>query len=547
MNTLPVLYHLVRADFLERVRRVSFLVVLAATVFAGYLFVPPVDAGYRVLQVGAQRGIYNSAWIGLMFGLIAAMHLPLVGFYLVKNAVERDRRTGVGQIIASTPLSKLVYVAGKWLSNLAVLMLILGILTVMAVVMQLVRAEAATVDLWALVVPIWLMGLPVLAIAAALAVLCECIPLLRGSLGSVAFFLIWLGTMVVVLSGATAEPTGLIRPANDPYGFTRSMADIQDQVLAADPGASVGSGLINTAGEIDGTFFWGGPGWKPGAILARALWAGLAVVIALAAAIPFDRFDPARGRTRSRREGLLARLSKRVEVLRGGSPRPEPIEAAGSQRVALARLTPLTVKTDRVRFFGVLLAELKLMVKGRSWLWWAGALGLNIACLVNPEDVVQRTLCLVVWIWPLAAWLQMGVRERRHNTWQVVFSVPQPALRLLPALWLAGVLFTGLAGCGAWLRLALTGDVAGLLAWLAGALFAPALALALGVWAGNSRAFEAIYLLWWYLGPANRVPAFDFTGTSAEGPSMGMPFVYLAITAGLVGLALLGRWRQMRS
>ena len=219
MRTLHTLYHLTRADFLERFRRYSFLVVLAITVGAGYLFVPPEGAGYLVLHVGLRRGIYNSAWIGLVFGFIAAMHLPLFGFYLVKNALERDRQTGVGQIIATTPIGKPVYVVGKWLSNLAVLCLILSVLTVMAVVMQLVRAEDLTINPWALVGPIWLMGLPALAIAAAMAVLFESVSFLRGSLGNVAFLFIWLSMMGRVLSGAFDEATHLAQPTNDLLGF----------------------------------------------------------------------------------------------------------------------------------------------------------------------------------------------------------------------------------------------------------------------------------------------------------------------------------------
>jgi hypothetical protein len=157
MRALGTLYHLTRADFLERIRRNSFLIVLALTVWAGYMFVPPEGAGYLVLFVGLKRGIYNSAWIGLMFGSIAASHLALVGFYLIKNAVERDRQTGVGQIIATTPIGKPVYVVGKWLSNLTVLILILSVMTVMAAVMQLIRAEDPAVNLCALAAPIWLM------------------------------------------------------------------------------------------------------------------------------------------------------------------------------------------------------------------------------------------------------------------------------------------------------------------------------------------------------------------------------------------------------
>jgi hypothetical protein len=126
-----------------------------------------------------------------------------------------------------------------------------------------------------------------------------------------------------------------------------------------------------------------------------------------------------------------------------------------------------------------------------------------------------------------------------------VFSVPRPALRQLPALWLAGVVVAVVAGSGAWLYLALTGETTSLLAWFVGALFVPALALALGVWARNSRAFEAIYLLLWYIGPVEGVPAFDYAGATAEGLANGMPLVYLGITAGLVLLALIGRWRQI--
>jgi hypothetical protein len=546
VKTVRMLAHLARADLLERIRRYSFLLVLASAVFAGYLFVPPLDAGYRVLQVGTQRGIYDSAWIGLMFGLIAALHLPLVGFYLVKNAVERDRRTGVGQIIATTPTSKLIYVAGKWLSNLAVLALILSVMTVMAVVMQLIRAEDTTVRLGAMVSTIWLMGLPVLSIAAALAILFECAPLLRGGFGNVVFFFLWLFALIVVLAGSIDEETDLVQSGSDLYSFSRSIASIQQQVLSDDPDAQVGSGLVIIEREIESTFVWNGLSWKMGIIVERMMWAGLALIIALAASIPFDRFDPARRRLRPKRTGLCSRLQRRLEAMRrGGILRRETAETVAAPKVTAGSLTPVDASARRGRFLGVFAAELKLMLKGQSLLWYAGALGLNLGCLLNPSDNLQRYLLLAVWLWPLALWSQMGARERRFNTAQVVFSVPRSALRQLPAMWLAGVVVAVVAGSGAWLYLALTGETVSLLSWFVGALFVPALALALGVWVGNSRAFETVYLLWWYIGLMEGVPALDYAGTTARGLAMGMPFVYLGIAAALLVLALLGRWRQI--
>jgi hypothetical protein len=140
----------------------------------------------------------------------------------------------------------------------------------------------------------------------------------------------------------------------------------------------------------------------------------------------------------------------------------------------------------------------------------------------------------------------LGTRERRHNTGQMVFSVPHPIARQLPAMWLVGVIFTFIAGSGAWIRLALMGQNHGLVAWFIGALFVPALALALGVWVGNSRAFETLYPLLWYIGVINKVPTFDYAGVTAGGLEMRIPVMYLGITFGLFALALIGRWRQIQ-
>jgi hypothetical protein len=528
-------FHLARADLLERIRRTSFLVVLVSAIFAGFLSVPPPGAGYRVLQVGTQRGVYDSAWIGLMFGLIAALHLPLAGFYLVKNAVERDRQTGVGEILATTPTSKPVYVLGKWLSNLAVLALILAVMTIMAAVMQLVRAEETTVRLGALVPTIWLMGLPVLAVAAALAVLFECTPFLRSSRGNVLIVFLWLFSLGAVIGGSMDAETGLglIRPGADLYSFSRPLASIQQQVLAADPEASVSSGLVMAGADIESTFVWEGFVWKMGIVLERLWWLGVALLLALAAAVPFDRFDPARRYLKPERSRRQAGHELALTV--NASP------------TAVTRLTTPAVSARRGCFLGVLVAELKLMLKGQKRLWYLGAIGLNVACLLNPSAAVQRYLLLAVWLWPLAIWSQMGTRERRFNTGQMVFSAPRPVLRQLPATWLAGVVATLIVGSSAWLRLALVGETASLLGWLVGALFVPALALALGVWTGSSRAFEASYLLLWYLSAFEGVPALDYTGASGASQVVGMLLVYLALASGLVVLAVIGRGRQVRA
>jgi len=147
VNSARVLYHMVRADFLERVRRYSFLLTLAGALWVAY----GVATEEVWIVVGnGYRGVYNSAWIGALMAICCSTFLSLAGFYVVKNSVLRDTDTRVGQILAATPMRKDFYTIAKTLSNFAVLACMVGILMIAAVVMQLMHAEAHSFSLWKL-------------------------------------------------------------------------------------------------------------------------------------------------------------------------------------------------------------------------------------------------------------------------------------------------------------------------------------------------------------------------------------------------------------
>ncbi len=87
----------------------------------------------------------------------------------------------------------------------------------------------------------------------------------------------------------------------------------------------------------------------------------------------------------------------------------------------------------------------------------------------------------------------------------------------------------------------------GLLAWGVAALFIPTLALALAAWSGGSKLFEVVYMVLWYAGPMNKIlPQLDFMGTSSKATAAGMPLVYLLTTLALLGVAVVGRRRQVQ-
>ena len=76
MRASRALYHTVRADFLERVRRYSFLLTMGFSVYLGYA----VYSGQVSLRVNSYRGIENSAWLGTVVGLVATCFITLTGF-----------------------------------------------------------------------------------------------------------------------------------------------------------------------------------------------------------------------------------------------------------------------------------------------------------------------------------------------------------------------------------------------------------------------------------------------------------------------------------
>ncbi len=536
MNTLHLLYHLGLADFLERARRYRFLLILAAVILMGVLvnngtlsltLAPgdhnPVSASYR--------GELNSAWIGTMTVIVINIFLGLFGFYLISDCIERDIHTGVGQIIATTPVSRAAYLVGKWISNCLVLFVLVLILTVAAVIMVLFQSKTA-LDLGALLMPFFAVALPYMALIAALAVVFESVPWLRGAVGNVIYFFLWLfGLMVVFYVWGKALPF-----LSDPLGINVFTASLNAGVGATFPNESIaGMGVGNFTSQVK-LFPWLGLAWTPGIVAGQWLWVVISLGLILLSALWFARFDPSReGLRRTRGKSEEAKEDKPAEPQKKAPRTARRIV----RRIALPNLSPLVSKLAQVNpFLGVLFAELRMLLNGRRWWWWAITAGLNVAILSYPLSVTKQYLLPFAWLWPLSIWSEMGNRERKNNTFQMVFSSARPVLRQLPAAWLAGVLATALFGIAGTVVFLANGDLPALAGWVGAVIFIPTLALALGVFSSGSRLFEVVYVIWWYLGPLQKTPGMDFM--------TGAPQVYVLTAAGLLLLSAYWRGRQVR-
>jgi hypothetical protein len=522
MNTLRVLYHIARADFLERIRRYSFLLMLGLVVWIGYL---SASGQFRIIVPPNYLGSLNSAWVGVTMTLTVTITLSWVGFYIVKGSVSRDYTTGVGQIMATTPLSRPSYMLGKWLSNFAVLGIAILIVLLEGIVMNLL-AGAAGFDLAALAAPLVIIALPCVALVAAIAVLFESVSWLRGALGNILYFFGFIFALSIVTAvGTIVAPENAAKYYIDFSGYQIISDSITRVAKAVYPDSMSGIQFGISPLAAPKFFLWNGISWTAGILLSRLVFLAIALGLVMLSALLFDRFNPSR---------LLPIKKTKTE-----SDAPQPAPASEAKPVSEVHLTPLNSIRTRFHFGALFIAELKLCLKGQRWWWYAVAAGLVIAPLVTDLEMA-RILLLVAWVWPILILSGLGCRENRFNTRQIIFAAPHPIAYQLPTAWLSAFFVIAAFGSGALIKFLLTGEVVSALGWLTGALFIPSLALALGTLTGSGKAFEALYVAWMYM-LYQKVPSLDFAGLTPNSPF----YIYAPLTLVLLAIAALARQWQL--
>jgi hypothetical protein len=162
-----------------------------------------------------------------------------------------------------------------------------------------------------------------------------------------------------------------------------------------------------------------------------------------------------------------------------------------------------------------------------------------------PLAGVKQFVVPIALVWPVLRWSPMGTREREFRTDALLFSAPRPVTRLLVAQWVAGAALALLVSGGALVRFAITREWGSFAALIVAVGFIPSLALAFGIWTGSGKLFEVLYLILWYMGPMNRIPALDFVGVTQPGSGAGPVVSFLVVGVLFAALAVAGRRRQL--
>jgi len=492
VNKFTILYQLSLADIRERTRRYSFLITMLGVLYFGYLVI----TGKYSVQFGDCRTIYDSVWAGSLMAVCSSVMIILVGFYLVKGSISRDRKTEVGQIIASTSLSNIYYIISKFFSNLIILWFITAVLVHVAFITLLFQNESGYIDLWGFISPFIFISIPATMFTASAAVLFDTVKWLRGSVGNILYLFIAEFSIVF----------GMLEiPFMDLAGFSIFTSSVQAAIEAVFPGEKIGMVMgfiaLDKTLQVDEyrIFDWNGIVWTNAALMLRLFWIGIAGVVTGLALPFFDRFDPAL---------IKRKLTRKTH-------KKNAITDSIEKSTAVSNLPYKSLSQPVLRFSltNMIIAELRLALKGFHWVWYAIALGFVVLQIVTPFEIARQFFVPGAMIWPIVIWSSMGTRELHFNTGQLLFSSPEPVARQFPAVLLSGLLIAFGSVSPMIIRALGTGEGMYALSLIIGVVFVPTLALMFGTLTRSKKMFEVVYLMLWYIGSIDKLTAIDVLGT----------------------------------
>ena len=296
------------------------------------LFVPRDDGTTIIISVGDRLPLMTSATIGACLGVVVStLLLPAAYIYLRANTNRRQP----WQIADVTPASRVAIALGRYAADLTVLAGALAALNLAGLFLGSLILPAGVNPL-ELSLALWVIAGPALMGLAALHRLFDALPPLRGALGDLLYFVLWITTLALPSTTTVARPSFAGNMA-DPGGFVRPLvhgAGLSEPDFTIG-GAEVKPGRtpVDTLGGI------ASPGYLP----SRAAWCGIALLVAALSGLVY------RPREAPRRRRLAPRLTRWLEP---GAP--PPADPGSSPARLLARPEA-----------GLLFGEARLIGRGR--------------------------------------------------------------------------------------------------------------------------------------------------------------------------------------
>ena len=504
-----------------RMRRLSTLVAMLAMIALGWAMIGNPVEGTTMISIEEARVLYTSSALALGSASLMGPLLILVGFFLLRGRMGEDLRSGMGSVIAATPVNSAVFLAGRWLGGVIYLGALAGVFMAAIGVCHVVRGDGPY-DLFIYLQTYALILIPTVFFTASCALAFDSIPWFMGKLGDTIYFFIW----VFQLSLVAQIQGGLTGTLSWPMLLDFSGLAIAAHSLVAHTGSSSFSLGASTFDAALAPIVLPAQLWSWSLVASRLGAAAVALLPVLPAVLLFHRFSPDR---------VKARL---------GHQRRTPLEFANAHLQKLSGLVqPLFSIAARLPGWpGQVVADIALSLV-------ASPVSIAVVIVAAASSLLAKTASLpglligLVAVWGVLV-CDISTRDKTAMTDDMTAALPGGSAQ---RYWrhFGAALGLGLLMMGGIALQWLVSAPAQAAALLVGLVSLSALATCLGAVSKTSRLFMGLFLFGWYVALNVRgvawVDAVGFNG-AADGRSM---FFYsvLALAASSLGWVVSQRGR----
>ncbi|MBM6498296.1 hypothetical protein [Flavobacterium macrobrachii] len=460
------------ADFLQRVRSNSFIVLLIISVVAAYKFVPLPQDHYTTVRIGDYTGLNNAAWIGHSTAIMACFFLWLFGFYVVNNSIRNDLQTGVGQLIASSAITNFQYLLAKAVSHFFLFSIIVVVVFLFALGLTFYRVENYPFDFFQFASPYFFVTFPSVFILSALTIFFEVVFVQKTNIMNLIFILLFIG-----LLGVTNTLSGNFIYWIDPLGI---------QFLLNEISMAIPKGLISNSQEISvginynadsnlNYFLFKGSHFSFEFYLSRLFWIIFSLVTIKISSVYFHRFDVKTKRVLPKRQHVK-HLYK---------------EAIYERKIYFERLQKVDID---YRLFPLIFAEFLLLIRKGSIRLWILNLGCFIGLFFIPIEDALFIGLPIIWYLQVNRWSDLFTKEQEYKTASFIYSTYKPLKRLLLSQFLAGTILALIFALPVIVRLCLLQQFLEIIQVILSAISILSFSFFSGILFSGKRFFEFVFL-----------------------------------------------------
>lgn len=518
-------WHLIRVLCLNevrlRMRRLSSLFAVMAMIAISWAMIVDPQTGSSMMAINKARVLYTSSALAMGSASLLSFLLALIGFYLVRGRIVEDLRSGIGSVIASTPVSNSLFLFSRWLGGVAYMLSLVLVAMCAIMVLHAIRGDGP-IQLWVYVQTYLLVLGPMTVFAVSAAILFDSLPVLMGKAGDFAYFIAWIMQISIVskieeLSAGNLSPWLLL----DFSGLVTTIFTLKTYLMTSN--FSLGSSTFDpqVMPITLPVIMWS---WQMA--LMRFGSAALALCLLLPAIPLFHRFSPDKVKQAHARK------------------RRSPLKILNTWSRPLAKQVQALFiwSAQSANFFGQVLADIALTLVYAPFSILVIVVVTTLSALISLQALPGLTVFAVAFWGVLIS--DVSTRDFQAAIEGMTAAVHGGAmrryLRQLSATMVLGFLFVGVI----LFRLSFAQPLMAL-ALAVGIVSMSACATCLGKVSNTSKTFMSLYLFTLYIATqADKVPLLDIFGFNGVATSVQV-LMQLEIAIAAIGIGYFyTRWKN---